>query len=290
MSEHDKEFAIIEGECIAASETYFGAMARAGDISDKQRCFDAGFHRGYRAGAERTPAARSRVPEMWWPMDRAPKEERYVILRNSNMHQVLAHWMDGGTFSEDHPPIEAGWYFFNGRLNDLFRDPVQWRYAAAPEAPQGEAEPVALLRTALGLLRHSGITSATDKKAIVDIESFLAAQPAPEPEATCNHSRKSAPMSPDNTIAGPWECLDCGKVIELQLFPTTDELWAMFEALEHAANEWADIATNGYQWLKNVRDGISTFDEALADMERGFEYCRGVSACARAIKERGQAK
>lgn len=34
----------------------------------------------------------------------------------------------------------------------------------------------------------------------------------------------------------------------------------------HIANEWADMATNGVQWLRNIRDGISTPEEALAEM------------------------
>jgi hypothetical protein len=38
---------------------------------------------------------------------------------------------------------------------------------------------------------------------------------------------------------------------------------------EHIANEWADEATNGLQWLRNVKDGTSNVDEAIAHMERG---------------------
>lgn len=51
---------------------------------------------------------------------------------------------------------------------------------------------------------------------------------------------------------------------------------------EHLANEWADAATNGPCYLANVRDGIYTFDEALAGMRRDFEHCRKVSARVRA--------
>jgi hypothetical protein len=39
------------------------------------------------------------------------------------------------------------------------------------------------------------------------------------------------------------------------------------ETGEHLANEWADMATNGIQWLRNIRDGISTPIEALQEME-----------------------
>jgi hypothetical protein len=34
----------------------------------------------------------------------------------------------------------------------------------------------------------------------------------------------------------------------------------------HIGNEFADMATNGIQWLRNVRDGISTPEQALAEM------------------------
>ena len=46
----------------------------------------------------------------------------------------------------------------------------------------------------------------------------------------------------------------------------------------HLANEWADAATNGPQYLKNVRDGICTFDEALLGLKGDIEHCREVSA------------
>lgn len=46
----------------------------------------------------------------------------------------------------------------------------------------------------------------------------------------------------------------------------------------HLCNEWADAATNGLQWLKNVRDGASTIDEAIASMISNIEYCRAVRA------------
>lgn len=46
------------------------------------------------------------------------------------------------------------------------------------------------------------------------------------------------------------------------------------EALAHCANEWADMATSGIQWLRNIRDGISTPDEALASMDACLTHCR----------------
>lgn len=48
-------------------------------------------------------------------------------------------------------------------------------------------------------------------------------------------------------------------------------------SLQHQANEWADTATNGLQWLRNIRDGISTVDEAIAALESDINYCRLVA-------------
>ncbi|UUX38847.1 hypothetical protein NTJ56_08605 [Burkholderia contaminans] len=45
----------------------------------------------------------------------------------------------------------------------------------------------------------------------------------------------------------------------------------------HTANEWADAACNAVVWLKNIRDGISTPVEALAEMESNIARIRGES-------------
>ncbi|URI08786.1 hypothetical protein MW290_24730 [Aquincola tertiaricarbonis] len=49
------------------------------------------------------------------------------------------------------------------------------------------------------------------------------------------------------------------------------------ERMRHIANEWADMATNGPQWLKNIRDGISTVPEALEALEKDYAHCRAVN-------------
>lgn len=46
----------------------------------------------------------------------------------------------------------------------------------------------------------------------------------------------------------------------------------------HIANEWADMATNGVQWLRNIRDGISTADDALTEMESNYRRIIAISA------------
>ncbi|HGO6078310.1 TPA: hypothetical protein ACK3PA_002723 [Burkholderia cenocepacia] len=45
----------------------------------------------------------------------------------------------------------------------------------------------------------------------------------------------------------------------------------------HVANEWADAACNGVQWLKNVRDGISTPADALVEMESNIARIRALA-------------
>lgn len=54
------------------------------------------------------------------------------------------------------------------------------------------------------------------------------------------------------------------------------------EAWRHAANEWADAATNGPAYLLNMREGVTTISEALEGMGKDFEHCRAVSEVARA--------
>lgn len=44
------------------------------------------------------------------------------------------------------------------------------------------------------------------------------------------------------------------------------ELRAEVERYKHLANEWADVATNAPQVLRNVRDGLSKFEDAIEYM------------------------
>lgn len=48
-------------------------------------------------------------------------------------------------------------------------------------------------------------------------------------------------------------------------------------AYAHAANEWADMATAGIQWLRNIRDNLSNVPDALENMDRCLEHCQKVS-------------
>jgi hypothetical protein len=49
------------------------------------------------------------------------------------------------------------------------------------------------------------------------------------------------------------------------------------EALRHSANEWADMAANGLQWVRNIAEGISETQEALSDLEANLVHCREVN-------------
>ena len=39
---------------------------------------------------------------------------------------LVGHWVSGGYCIEDHPAIEAGWYFWNGTMFDLASKPTHW--------------------------------------------------------------------------------------------------------------------------------------------------------------------
>ena len=56
--------------------------------------------------------------------------------------------------------------------------------------------------------------------------------------------------------------------------PMTRPNW---RALQHSANEWADMAINGLQWLRNIVDGTSDPKKALANMEKNLVHCRSVN-------------
>nr|WP_244125155.1 helix-turn-helix transcriptional regulator [Burkholderia gladioli] len=53
----------------------------------------------------------------------------------------------------------------------------------------------------------------------------------------------------------------------------------------HIANEWADVATNGIQAVKNVRDGVDTAEEAIARLKADIERCRELPPQAAAPAE-----
>jgi len=52
---------------------------------------------------------------------------------------------------------------------------------------------------------------------------------------------------------------------------------ASYERMRHIANEWADMAINGWQWAQNIKDGISTAEDACANLEQNLRHCREVN-------------
>ena len=48
----------------------------------------------------------------------------------------------------------------------------------------------------------------------------------------------------------------------------------------HETNEWADATCAAYTWLKNIREGVSTADVAIENMDEVLNHCREVSADA----------
>jgi len=63
--------------------------------------------------------------------------------------------------------------------------------------------------------------------------------------------------------------------VALSYTPPVDEAAPVDPA--HVSNEWADLATNGIQWLRNIRDGISTPEMALEDMECNLRRIRAMT-------------
>lgn len=64
-------------------------------------------------------------------METAPKDGTEVILqvklRAGIPHKFLVgHYMPGGYCIEDHPEIDAGWYFWNGCMFDKAAEPERW--------------------------------------------------------------------------------------------------------------------------------------------------------------------
>jgi len=66
----------------------------------------------------------------WQPIETAPKKGEVLLkvkLRAGVPGKCLVgHWMSGGHCIEDHPPIDAGWYFWNGGMFDRAAEPTHW--------------------------------------------------------------------------------------------------------------------------------------------------------------------
>ncbi len=60
----------------------------------------------------------------------------------------------------------------------------------------------------------------------------------------------------------------------------TDRTMAEQREIAHALNEWADLASNAIQWIKNIRAGISLPDEALKELWANYERVLALSRAA----------
>lgn len=67
----------------------------------------------------------------------------------------------------------------------------------------------------------------------------------------------------------PGQDLDLAKTVQ-------DALLLRFQQRGHTVNEWADMAVNGMQWVRNIKDGISTPEEALAGLQSDLVHCQAV--------------
>lgn len=69
--------------------------------------------------------------ETFRPIETAPKDGTEVLLRVTQRAGIpekflVGHWQPGGYCIEDHPAIDAGWYFWNGTMFDKASTPTHW--------------------------------------------------------------------------------------------------------------------------------------------------------------------
>lgn len=84
------------------------------------------------AAALREVQALRAAQSVWQPIGTCPKTLgcEFLLLVKSRAGipygRLVGHWMPGGHCIEDHPPIDEGWYFFNGSAFDLASEPTHW--------------------------------------------------------------------------------------------------------------------------------------------------------------------
>lgn len=82
---------------------------------------------------------REKDARQWQPIETAPKDGGEMLLRvkmraGIRGKTLVGHYMPGGHCIEDHPPIAAGWYFWNGLMFDKAAEPTHWM--PLPEGPR----------------------------------------------------------------------------------------------------------------------------------------------------------
>jgi ribA/ribD-fused uncharacterized protein len=74
------------------------------------------------------------------PMSTAPKSGEVLVKVKERAgipgKWLVGHFMEGGHSIEDHPPIEGGWYFWNGHMFDRAAEPIGWM--PLPDETSGE--------------------------------------------------------------------------------------------------------------------------------------------------------
>jgi hypothetical protein len=92
------------------------------------------------------PAQEPPTAPRWQSMETAPKDGTEVLLRvklRAGMpgRCLVGHYMEGGHCIEDHPPIDRGWYFWNGSMFDRAAEPVEWMALPTAQAPPAQEPP-----------------------------------------------------------------------------------------------------------------------------------------------------
>lgn len=66
----------------------------------------------------------------WQPMSTAPRDREVLLVVKKRAGiprgMLVGHYMEGGHCIEDHPPIDEGWYFWNGCMFDKASEPIAW--------------------------------------------------------------------------------------------------------------------------------------------------------------------
>jgi hypothetical protein len=95
-----------------------------------EECIPVGDSTGARSGCQSFT-----LPEVdrtgWRTMDSAPLDGTEVLLAVELRAGIpgrclVGHHMAGGNCIEDHPPIDRGWYFWNGCMFDRAAAPILW--------------------------------------------------------------------------------------------------------------------------------------------------------------------
>lgn len=122
----------------SATEALWKKLAPKGSVYDPQKAQKiVVFSAEHTLIGDESRAVPAESP--WELMDTAPKDGTEVLLivksRVGMPHgKLVGHYMGGGHCISDHPPIDEGWYFWNGCMFDRASEPLMWM--PLPEASQ----------------------------------------------------------------------------------------------------------------------------------------------------------